>query len=214
MTTPCSARTELRLPLAVLLLGGLLAAPVAANTPDERAAIETVQATVDEVLAVLNTEGLSNDQKRERIKDVALTRFDFPTISKLVLARNYRRMTPEQRAEFESEFKEHLALTYGGTIEDYQEQTVEIVGAQSHTNGDVSVDSVIEGGKEPVNVDYRLRKDDAGDWRVIDLIIEGVSMLQNFRSQVQEIVARDGTDKLLETLRQKNEERRRKQADA
>ena len=80
-------------------------------------------------------------------------------------------------------------------------------GARTEKNGDVTVRSNIEGERaEPIRIDYRMRRA-AASWSVIDVIIEGVSLVQNFRAQTQEIIAQDGVDRLIAKLRQKNDER-------
>ncbi len=79
--------------------------------------------------------------------------------------------------------------------------------ARAENNEDVSVKTKILGGSaDGVEIEYRLRED-AGQWKVIDVIIEGVSLIANFRSQVQDIIRAEGPDKLIEKLRQKNAEK-------
>ncbi|HEY8516367.1 MAG TPA: ABC transporter substrate-binding protein [Candidatus Binatia bacterium] len=164
-----------------------------------------IQETADEVLAVLKDGSLSSDQKLRRIEDIAYARFDFDTIAKLVLARNWRKLTPEQQKEFIEEFKRHLSVTYGRNIESYRNETIEITGDREEARGDWTVKSkIIRGGGDDILVDYRLRKSDAGQWKVIDVTIEHVSLVANFRSQLQDIVASRGVDEMLRLLREKN----------
>jgi phospholipid transport system substrate-binding protein len=169
-----------------------------------------VTATIDEVLAVLKDANLSKAEKRTRLESVAYQRFDFGTISKLVLARNWRRLSPQQRIEFEEEFKRHLSLTYSDTIDEYRDEEIRVEGSRTEPRGDVTVRTRIEGGSaDSVLVDYRLRTK-ADDWFVIDVIIEGVSMIANFRTQIQEIIDDVGPDGVLERMRKKNDEREAK----
>ncbi len=121
-----------------------------------------------------------------------------------MLARNWRKLSPEQREAFVAEFKRHLSLTYGRSLRDYRDQKVEIGEAREERNGDVTVRTEIIGASaQPVQVAYRLRERD-DRWFVIDVVIEGVSLIQNFRTQTQEIISRDGADHLIEVLREKN----------
>jgi len=193
--------------VAALLLGaaGCLGAAMASAGSDsaERQARATVERTANEVLEILRDEDLSHPAKKERIRELAYARFDFETISKLVLARSWRRLSPEDRQQFIEEFKRHLALTYGDSLREYRDETLKIESTRLETNGDVTVRTRLMGRSEPVLVDYRLREVE-GEWQVIDVIIEGVSMISNFRSQIQEIVHRRGPRGLIETLREKN----------
>jgi len=178
----------------------LLAVAGFARAEDPRAFI---QETADEVLAVLRNESLSSQQKVERIEQIAYARFDFETVSRLVLARNWRKLTPQQQEEFVREFKRHLSVTYGKNVESYNNETIEITGDREEARGDWTVKSKILRGGDDVMVDYRLRKVD-GQWKIIDVTIERVSLVANFRSQLQDIVASRGPDEMLRLLREKN----------
>jgi phospholipid transport system substrate-binding protein len=198
--------TRLWLLVTMALLLPLAAAAAPASDADRDAAKAAVDATVDSVMAVLNDEAMPIGQKRTAIEAIAYERFDFTTISKLVLARNWRRMTPAQRLEFEQEFKRHLSVTYGDSLDRYGNETVEITDSRAERNGDVTVRSRILGTEEPLSVDYRMRSHN-GSWYVIDVIVEGVSLLSNFRSQTQEIISAEGPEGLIQKLREKNQGR-------
>lgn len=187
--------------LLALCLGMFLTGtPAHAETP--RAVVEQ---TTSAVLAVLRNGSLSSDEKRHRIEQIVYARVDFETLSRLVLARNWRRFSSAQQAEFTEQFKQHLSLTYGRNIDKYRNEDVTIVGQREEVRGDWTVQTkVLRGGPEDFAVDYRLRQRD-GQWRIIDVIIENVSMVSNFRSQFQEIIATGGPDRLLRLLREKNE---------
>jgi phospholipid transport system substrate-binding protein len=183
-----------------LLLLGLVAPVTAADSP--RA---IVQEMTDRALAVLADKSLGSEEKRHRLEAIAEQHTDFETMSKLVLGRNWSQFSPAQQTEFVKEFKEHLSVTYGRNIENYQNEKVEIVGDREEARGDWTVKSKIlrGGGANDVLVDYRLRRE--GDaWRVIDIVIERVSLVANFRSQLQEVVTQGGPTKVIELLREKN----------
>ncbi len=166
---------------------------------------EVIEQTADAVLAVLQDSTLTGEQKRQRIEDIASTRFDFDTVAKLVLARNWRQLSPEQQTRFKEEFRKHLSLTYGRNVDQYNNERAEVTGERPEAGGDWTVKTRIvrpQGG-EPIRVDYRLRKF-GEQWKVIDVIIEGTSLVANFRSQFQEIVSREGPEKLIQLLQEKN----------
>ena len=188
---------------AVLLLCTLSGAAGAADGP--RAVVEEITKAA---LDVLGNKSFSVEDKRQRLEAIVYAHVDFDTMSRLVLARNWGQLSPAQQAEFVNLFKEHLSMTYGRNIENYKNERVEIVGDREEPRGDWTVKTKIVrgGGASDVLVDYRLRKDGAA-WRVIDIVIERVSLVSNFRSQFQEIVSQGGPTKLLDVLREKNARR-------
>ncbi len=187
--------------LAAVALASCLAG-VARAGESPRAIVEKMtQAAID----VLGEKGLSSEEKRHRIEDLAYANIDFDIMSHLVLARNWGRLSAAQQAEFVRLFKEHLALTYGRSIESYNNEKVEVVGERDEGRGDWTVKTKIlrGGGNADVLVDYRLRQENDA-WRIIDVVIERVSLVANFRSQFQEIMGSGGPAKLLDVLREKN----------
>jgi phospholipid transport system substrate-binding protein len=193
---------------SVWLAAAILVATAAAADPAQDAASATVQQTLDGVIEVLRDRDLADEVRRTRVEEIAYARFDFQTISRLVLARNWKKLSPEQREAFIVEFKKHLSGSYWRTLDDYRDETVELTGSRLARNGDVTVRSHIVGADTPapILIDYRMRP--RGDeWVVIDVIIESVSLVQNFRSQTQEIISDVGVDQLIDQLRKKNADR-------
>jgi len=163
-----------------------------------------VQETADASVAVLQDKSLSADQKRHKIEEIVYAHFDFDILARLVLARNWKQLTPDQQQQFVAEFKKHLSLTYGKNVETYNNERAVITGEREESGGDWTVKSkILRPGASDILVDYRLRHD-GGKWRVIDVIIEGVSLVANFRSQFQEIISNQGPAKLIDLLREKN----------
>jgi phospholipid transport system substrate-binding protein len=187
-------------PIALLAAAALLVA-ASAPGPGPR---DVVATTVDEVLAILKDASLSPEVRRERIVAIAYDRFDFPTMSKLVLARYWKRFDAAQREEFMKEFKDFLAHRYGDRIDRYEQEKVEIVGERSAKGGDAIIATRIHRpSAAAVEVEYRLRSR-AGTWRVIDVKIEGISLVSNYRDQFHEVLSRGGPDQLLAQLRERN----------
>lgn len=188
--------------LAALALAGLLTGPARG---ENQSPSQVVDGLANRVLPILQKKDLNNDQKREQIEQIAYEAMDFDTLSRLVLARNWSKFSPAQQSEFIGLFKRHLSVTYGHNVENYRNERVQILGERKEGYGDVTVlTKILRGGADAdVVVDYRLRQRD-GQWKIIDIIIEGVSMVSNFRSQFQDIVANGGPDRLLTLLKEKN----------
>lgn len=200
-------------PTGVLLLALALLAPLSPGTAraaDEGAPVaalgprEVVEVTVGKVLAILADPALDSPTRRERIEAIAFDVFDFSTMSKLTLARNWKRFDDDQRRAFVREFKAHLSRTYGSRLDRYRQENVEIYATRDEPRGDVTVQTKVVGGQfDGIEMDYRLRRRDER-WRAIDVVIEGVSLVANFRSQFAEVLSRGGPDDLIAQLRTKN----------
>lgn len=185
------------LALALLLAGPALADPAA----DARSAM---QSTIDDVLKILRSSG-SDEQQRAEIETLAKQRFDFTTMSKLVLKRDWKRFQPAEQKEFVTEFTEYLSASYGTRIARYKNEQVAMLGARNESNGDVTVQTAIQGGQfDGATVDYRMRQL-GGKWQVIDVVIEGISLVSNFRQQFADVIAKGGPQELLKRIKAKNE---------
>ena len=163
-----------------------------------------VEETVGKVLVILNEDGLTSEVRRKRIEAIAFEVFDFKTMGKLVLARNWKKFDKAQRSDFIAEFKTYLSRNYGSRLDRYQQTDVDIVGTRIEPRNDVTVLSKVVGGQfDGVEMNYRMRE--RGDvWRVIDVVIEGVSLIGNFRAQFKEVVGNGGPEALLAAMRKKN----------
>lgn len=171
----------------------------------EGAARSVVEGALDEIIVILNDTGAPEDVRRDKIADIAYQHFDFDTMSKLVIARPWRKFTEAERAEFIAEFKTHLARSYGRRLSRYEGVNVEVVGEIAEQRGDVTVQSKVVGGQfDGAEMNYRMRGK-TGTWLVIDVVIEGVSLVSNFRSQFRPIVTEGGAKELLRRLKDKND---------
>jgi phospholipid transport system substrate-binding protein len=176
--------------IGVLLAFALLAAGAqTAETPKGPRPSQIIERTAEQVLGILNDPERSVEQRRAEIGEIASARFDFRTMTRLVLGRSWKKLTPEQQGEFVRHFAGFLAADYGSRVERYEQQ---------------SVKTKVTGGEfDGAIIDYRMRYRDE-DWRIIDVVIEGISLVANFRDQFREVLSREGPDALLERLRQRS----------
>lgn len=189
--------------LAGLILLTLLAAPLHAfaGVP-----LDTVRSNVNGVLDVLRDPELQGESgkkvKAERIEAAAEKLFDFVELSKRTLGVNWNKFSPGERKEFVELFKGILENAYVGKITSYTDERVDFSREVplSETTVEVQSDIVAKSGRVPIY--YRVIKKDAG-WKVYDVVIEGVSLISNYRSQFREILANNLPEKVLETLRKK-----------
>jgi phospholipid transport system substrate-binding protein len=166
---------------------------------------DVVKTLADQVLVVLKDTSLSSEAKRGKIETLVYAAVDFDTLSKLVLARNVSRFSEAELTRFQQEFKRHLSVTYGKSVDSYKNETVVISGDREETRGDWTVRTRINrgGGDADIAVDYRMRQA-TGEWKIIDFIVEGVSLVSNFRSQFQDILSAKSPGELIDLIHQKN----------
>lgn len=192
--------------LLVLSISNMIGLPTsAADTSDITAAPRAlIDETATKIVSILARKDESADARVGEIEKLAYDIFDFTTMSKLVLARNWRKLDKEQRVEFVREFKRNLSRTYGTRLDRYDQEQIEIFGTQVEPRDDVSVKTRIIGGQfDAAEISYRLRNRDER-WRIIDVVIEGVSLVSNYRSQFAEILNTGTIDDLLMKMRDKN----------
>jgi phospholipid transport system substrate-binding protein len=170
------------------------------------AALDTVQGHVDKVLDVLRDPSLKAESarkvKKEKIRVIADEMFDFEELSKRTLAQNWRKFDPDQQREFVKLFKSLLADTYADKIMEYTDEKIVFGKEVPVSDKAVEVRSTVIRKTAEIPINYRVMLK-ADGWRVYDVVIEGVSLVNNYRSQLREILMNKPPESLLETLRKK-----------
>ena len=183
--------------LAVLVSQGYAATPK-----------ETVQTGVDKVVATLSDPKFKEkpkDAKIDMVSEIINEIFDFNELSRRTLGRSWKKMSSEQQTEFVDLFTKLLQGVYADRLLAYSDQKVIFDKEIMLKKGRAEVQSYLQtadGKKIPLF--YRLT-DKSGSWRVYDVIIEGVSMVKNYRTQFRDILAKNSPEKLLDILREKVE---------
>lgn len=189
MAAPDLRRAFARLLLLTLLLAAAIPAH-AAMTPTE-----TVKEAINEVLKILRNDGYDREQRWQEIGRVIDARFDFRSMSQSVLATNWRTATAEEKRQFVEFFSQYLEDTYRNKIEAYTNQSVEYISEQVRRDRAI-VDTQIVTDQNRIPVTYRLKNND-GQWYAYDVIIEGVSLVNNYRNTFNAIIKAEGMDGLL-----------------
>ena len=167
---------------------------------------ETVEKGVNNLLKTLGDPAFKAQTKDQQIATLGTEIekvFDFTELSKRTLGRDWKKMSAAQQTEFVKLFKELLQGVYADRLLEYSDQKVIFDKEIALKKGRAEVQSYLQtsdGKKIPLF--YRLT-DKGGSWKVYDVIIEGVSMVKNYRTQFRDILAKDSPDKLLEILRDK-----------
>ena len=174
----------------------------AAETPTD-----AVRTTVNEAISVLQDQGLKNpDRAAERInrlKRIADSRFDYGEMAKRALGAHWNNMSERQQEEFVDLFTKLLTATYADQVGLYSGEQVKYLEERLEGDDYAEVRSKMI-GKTTIPLDYRLLKKD-GEWRAYDVVIDGVSLVKNYRGQFASMLRLSSYDHLVQTLREKVE---------
>jgi phospholipid transport system substrate-binding protein len=196
----------------LILIAAILVAPSLCfgQTSQPASAKAVIEQVMHDVLGILRDPALSKADKTKKVRAIADERIDFATLARLTMATHWRELNATQQTEFVKQFTEHVSITHGNIIDEYNDEQVQVTGDRAEARGDYTVTTHIIGKKPDGNgtedvarVDYRLRQN-SGRWMIIDVTIDGVSLAANFRAQFQEILSNGGIDQLLKLLREKN----------
>lgn len=168
-----------------------------------------VKRTAEDVLTVVKTDQdiqAGNQQKIFALAEEKIVpNFNFDKVSRLVLGKNWTKATPEQKTAFQAEFRTLLIRTYATALSKYKNQTIEYKplriadGASSATVKTL----ILQPAGQPIAVDYSLEKH-TDAWKVYDIVIEGVSLVTNYRGQFAQEIRQNGLDSLIKKLSDKN----------
>jgi phospholipid transport system substrate-binding protein len=168
--------------------------------------LDTIKANVNGVLEVLRDPKLQGEYgkkvKEQKVVAAAEKLFDFIELSKRTLGLYWNKLIPEQRKEFVELFKAILKDAYVEKITAYTNQQVNFSKEVSLSENTVEVQSTVVTKNAAVPINYRVIKREQ-DWKVFDVVIEGVSLISNYRTQFREILGNNPPERLLETLRKK-----------
>lgn len=159
------------------------------------------------------------EQDRERIKtdrayvyqladEIVAPHVDFDRVSSLALGKHWRRATPEQKAEFVHQFQRMLVRTYATAFHEFGEWSIRFLPQREGKSASkIMVRSeVLRPGAPPASVNYRMHHKD-GAWKAYDVVIEGVSLVTNYRNSFSREVRRGGMDALIERITSMNDKR-------
>jgi len=167
---------------------------------------DQVRSTVDRVLEILKDAKLASpgakQERRNRLRQVIYPRFDFAEMSRRSLGPAWRRISPTEQTEFVQLFTQLLEQSYITNIEGYKGEKI-VYSGETQEPDYAEVDTkIFSQQREPIEVDYRLHKSD-GDWKVYDVVIENVSMVNNYRAQFTRLLDQGSFQELLDRIREK-----------
>lgn len=191
----------------IALLGFVGAAQVA--SAQEVAADALVKAVTLEVLDIIGKDKdiQSGDQKKiiDLVEAKVLPHFNFTSMTRLAVATNWDKATPEQKRQLTEEFKTLLVRTYSSALSTYREQKFDFRPLRAKpTDTDVTVQvRIAQSGREAVSLEYDMEKTASG-WKAYDVRVGGVSLVVNYRTEFASEIRANGIDGLIKGLAAKN----------
>ena len=166
---------------------------------------EFIASLGDRAVSALTGSQLSREERETRFRELLETHFDVPAIGKFVLGRYWRAATDEEKQEFLKLFEELLVKSYARRFAEYSGESFEVRNVRNEGNGESLVQSlVVRPNAENIRVDWRLRSDNS-DFRILDVIVEGLSMAVTQRDEFASVIQSKGgkVAGLIDVLRQK-----------
>ena len=189
--------------LTILILF-VFSIPVYAGAP-----MATVEANVKKVLDVLRDPKLkgpsAKETKKEKLRVIYKGMFDEVEFSKRTLSRNWTKLNPTQQKEFIVLFEQVLEKAYIDKILDYSDEKVDFYKENMISDNQAEIQTKIVTSSKEIPIFYRTTLKD-GKWKVYDVVVENVSLVQNYRTQFNDILATKTPEQLLDILRKKVKE--------
>ena len=197
----------MRIAFAFSLSFFVLTCSVVFSSPGQASEIptEVVRSTLTEVFRILKDEKLKDPAKliprRHMLEEVIASHFDYAEMSKRALAAHWNPLTTGEQTEFVELFKSFLSDRYAEKIEGYSGEQVGYLSERIEGNY-AEVRTELRTTKVKVPMDYRLHMKD-GTWHAYDLVVDGVSLVKNYRSQFEKIIRTSSYQELVRRLRER-----------
>lgn len=168
---------------------------------------EDVKKTVDEVVRIVADKEMKKNEvkRRQALKKAISTIFDYSEMAKRSLGKHWNMRSATEKKQFAELFATLLENSYAGKIESYNNEKIVYIKELVDEDHAEIKSKVVTANRDEFTLDYRLFKHN-GKWMVYDVVIEGVSLVSNYRSQFNKIITANGYEKLVKKLQSKNEE--------
>jgi len=168
---------------------------------------DSMKATIDEVLRIIRDKELKQpgkaEERRRQLEKVVEARFDYQEMSRRALGAPWHKLSDQEKQEFVGLFRTLLTNSYAEKIETYSGEGVQYVNERTEKDY-AEVRTKVLSGKTEIPLDYRLINK-AEDWRVYDVVVDGVSLVNNYRGQFTKILRESTYSDLVDQLRKKSE---------
>jgi len=183
--------------LSASLLALLISAPLSVSASELNPPQQIIQETSDLLYCIIQSDKEKlNDREFifQLVHDVVEPRVDLNKISRLVLGKYWRKASSEQKAHFQKEFKDLLVNTYATAFNEFEDWTVKFLPMSFDAKKKRAIvkTEMILPSRPPIAINYRMAKNKAGDWKAYDIIIEGISMVTNYKGSFAKSIKRNG----------------------
>lgn len=188
--------------LLLILIASIFIASVAFANPTN-----DVKKTVEEVVRIVGDKEMKKNapKRRQALKKAIGSIFDYPEMAKRSLGKHWNVRTAAEKKQFAELFATLLENSYAGKIESYNNEKIVYIKELVDEDHAEIKSKVVTAARDEFTLDYRLFNQN-GKWMVYDVVIEGVSLVSNYRSQFNKIITANGYDKLVNKLQTKSEE--------
>ena len=202
---------ELLAAFVALILIIVIVSPAGAETLSPEALVKQVAADVLVATRKDNDKAVEANDKRERLayaEEKILPHVDFAEATRLAASAAWGRASPVQQVQMVSAFRAMLVRTYSNTIDAYRDQPMRVLPAKTVLRAKEAVvhSEYARPGEAPVGVEYAMRKS-AGEWKIYDIAVEGVSLVLTYRPLFDHVTRTEGVDGLVRRLRQNGKPR-------
>jgi len=166
---------------------------------------EFIASLGDRALQVLVVDSQSETEREDAFRELLSEGFDLRLIGRYALGRYWRRATAEQRSEYAKLFEDFIVETYVARLGEYSGETLTVVSSRPDDQDTIVTSEIVREGRPPIRVDWRVRRGE-GEPKIIDVVVEGVSMLLTQRDEFASVIQRSGgnVEGLLARLREKS----------
>lgn len=194
--------------LAYILMALMVASPFTSEAGDEagKKAEAFVQSRIDQALTFITDKATPFDQKKNKFRTILNDSFALKTIGRFSMGQHWRSLSANDQSKFDKLFEDYLVNVYSQRFNEYSGEKFDVIGSRAEDNGDVLVFSkLVPTNGSPVKIDWRVRTKN-GATKVVDVIVEGISMSVTQRSDFSSVIQRSGgkSNAILEFLEKQN----------
>jgi phospholipid transport system substrate-binding protein len=175
--------------------------PVSAGEPTDQ-----LRQSVDSLLGVLKSSDLKGEAKakerRQKLREIIYPRFDFTEMAKRALGSHWQRRNPEEQKEFVKLFTSLLEEAYLDTIESYKGEKVQYLNERLDQNFAQIDTKITDPQGQEYSINYRLHNV-GGEWKIYDVVIENISLVNNYRAQFNRILGKSSYEELIAAMKEK-----------
>ena len=197
---------QVRVLLVLVCLLGAAASPQPAAATQVDNAVRHIETLGEQALSTLRQSGVSLSEREQEFGQILRNGFDLPLIARFVLGRYWRKANDDQRREYLDAFSDYVIKTYASRLGGFKGQSFAVTGTQiAGEKKDVFVNTRIEQASgPPIEAAWRVRETD-GQYKIIDVVVQGVSMAVTQREEFASVTRQSGVDGLVQVLRAQTE---------